>query len=179
MTNEEKKAYRKAYYEKNKAALLVKQRVRNKANYQAKPETYAARSKAWREANPERMMELQINHRLANSEVLVARSKEWYAANKPRAAAQSRMQKLKTYGLTEEQYQAMLTEQGGKCAICGSAHGLASKMYPLYVDHCHTTGLVRGLLCQRCNAGLGMFQDRKDLIDKAALYLSKSSCGAT
>lgn len=173
------KAYRKAYYEANKPALLSKQRVRNKLNYQAKPETYAARSKAWREANPERMVELQVNHRLANPELLIARSREWYAANKPRAAAQSRKQKLKTYGLTEIQYQAMLAAQDGKCAICGSAHGLASKMYPLYVDHCHATGRVRGLLCQRCNAGLGMFQDRKDLIDKAALYLSKSLSGAT
>lgn len=179
VTSEAKKAYLKAYYEKNKEALLVKQRLRNRKNYQAKTAEYAARGRAWKEANPERMKELQQNHRVSNGEVLIARSREWYAANKPRAAAQARTQKLKSYGLDEAQYQAMLTEQGGKCAICGSRHGLASRSYPLYVDHCHTTGKVRGLLCQRCNAGLGMFQDQLELINKAALYLSKSSSGAT
>lgn len=179
MTSEAKKAYTRAYYEKNKDALLVKQRIRNQKNYQAKPAEYAARGKAWRAANPERMRELQENHRIANGEVLIARSREWYAANKPRAAAQARAQKLKSYGLDEAQYQAMLAEQDGKCAICGSQHGLASRAYPLYVDHCHSTGQVRGLLCQRCNAGLGMFRDQLELVNKAALYLSRSLSGAT
>lgn len=179
MTKEEKRLYLKAYYEKNKIALLIKQRMRNKRNYEAKPEAYAARSEAWRAANPERMKELQLNYRLANPGVTITRSREWYAANKPRAAMQARIKKLASYGLTEAQYQAMLEGQDGKCAICGSRHGLASKKHPLYVDHCHSTGKVRGLLCNRCNAGLGMFQDQPALLVRALNYLSKSSSGAT
>lgn len=77
------------------------------------------------------------------------------------------------YGLTKEAYEEMLSTQGGACAICGgtaigSPHGDS-----LYVDHCHKSGAVRGLLCHRCNAGLGFFKDDPDKVLNAAEYLMK------
>ena len=69
------------------------------------------------------------------------------------------------YGITEEQYQAMLAKQGGKCAICQET------MTKVCVDHCHETKIVRGLLCDRCNTGLGKFRDDAGLIRRALEYL--------
>lgn len=77
-------------------------------------------------------------------------------------------QRLYRYGLTEEQYGEMLARQGGVCAICDSAPGKR----PLAVDHCHESGEVRALLCDGCNAGLGMFKDNPELMAKAIEYLA-------
>jgi hypothetical protein len=75
------------------------------------------------------------------------------------------------YGLSPEQYDEKLAEQDGKCFICGTEAGYNKK--PLYVDHNHTTGAVRKLLCQHCNSGLGMFRESPELLKKAADYLRK------
>lgn len=70
----------------------------------------------------------------------------------------------KFYGLTIEEHSKLFNEQNGKCAIC-------SRETELYVDHCHITGIVRGLLCSKCNFGLGQFQDKIELLKKAIKYL--------
>lgn len=81
------------------------------------------------------------------------------------------------YGITEEEYYELLKKQKGVCKICGNPpskkeHRKNKKNeYYLHVDHCHTTGAVRGLLCNNCNSGLGRFKDRIDLLDKAKDYL--------
>jgi hypothetical protein len=80
------------------------------------------------------------------------------------------------FGLSLEQYHAMVESQKGCCAICNkqelilSVHG---KMRSLAVDHCHATGKVRGLLCTNCNKALGHFKDDVELMSKAIQYLSK------
>lgn len=80
---------------------------------------------------------------------------------------------LKKYGITPEIYQEMFTEQEGKCAICSSGIVSRSKAsYNLFVDHCHETGKVRGLLCHHCNAGLGHFRDNEQTLQKAIEYLN-------
>lgn len=79
----------------------------------------------------------------------------------------------KNYGITPEDYYDMLDEQEGKCKIC-STHIDDIDKHVLYVDHDHNTGNVRGLLCQQCNTGLGMFRDRQDLLLKAKEYLDDS-----
>ncbi len=72
------------------------------------------------------------------------------------------------YGITEEDYLRMREAQNGRCAICRMTAGL------LRVDHDHSTGLVRGLLCHNCNVGLGHFKDNIELIDSAKRYLDAS-----
>lgn len=171
--------YSKAYYEKNKERLLARQKIRSKENYLANKPAYRARAAAWKEANPERARELQKMYSAKNAEKIKTRSKEWYANNKARAATNARSVKLKMYGLTPEEYQTLLESQNHRCAICGAQDALDGKSNRMYVDHCHTTKAVRGLLCQKCNAGLGMFKDDVVMLNKAIAYLNRSSSGAT
>lgn len=89
------------------------------------------------------------------------------AANRKQRKADTRRYQLARYGLTQQQYDNMLASQGGVCAIC-----LAEPVdRPLSVDHCHSTGVVRGLLCHGCNVGLGYYRDAPDLLRAAACYL--------
>lgn len=69
------------------------------------------------------------------------------------------------YGITPEQYERMVIEQDGKCAIC-------EEKQPLLVDHDHRTGKLRKLLCRKCNSLLGMCDDNTDKLQKAAAYLN-------
>lgn len=85
-----------------------------------------------------------------------------------RAAA--RRKRLRQYGLTEQDYERMLIEQDGKCAICGAEEpGAWGGSMP--VDHDHETGKVRKLLCHNCNGGLGQFGDDPDRLLAAAIYV--------
>lgn len=75
----------------------------------------------------------------------------------------------KSYGLSVEKYDEILSTQKGCCAICGT-HQMKLKK-TLFVDHCHTTGKVRGLLCHNCNTILGHAKDREDILKNAIKYL--------
>lgn len=76
------------------------------------------------------------------------------------------------WGLTPEEYTAMLERQGGGCAICGAAKADKAGRN-LMVDHCHSGGHIRGLLCTNCNNGLGRFRDQPELLAKAIEYLER------
>ena len=89
----------------------------------------------------------------------------------PQISARHRAYKIeRQYGLTKEQVDAMRESQNGKCAICSDAL-VQAKKGGLAIDHCHATGKVRGLLCHRCNTGLGLFRDRPELLIRAAEYV--------
>lgn len=97
-----------------------------------------------------------------------------YPRNKARSRRVNNRQRLRRYGMTPADKAAMLREQESVCAICGLDVDV------LCVDHCHSTGIVRGLLCHKCNWGLGMFDDDLDLLAAATSYLVNSrlrSCG--
>lgn len=72
------------------------------------------------------------------------------------------------YGITADQWADLQVVQQGCCAICERPLGDG---YYTTLDHCHSTGRVRGLLCQNCNAGLGKFLDSPDILIRAAEYL--------
>jgi Autographiviridae endonuclease VII len=74
------------------------------------------------------------------------------------------------YGISLEQFTAILESQGGTCAIC-SGPPMGSGTY--HVDHDHATGQIRGLLCHKCNVSLGMVQDSVEHLQKLIDYLSK------
>jgi len=80
-------------------------------------------------------------------------------------------QVLRKYGMTLEDYDRMVAEQDGKCAICGREGGADNTKKRLAVDHCHETNLVRGLLCTNCNQGIGNFKDDSEVIKMAVAYL--------
>lgn len=80
--------------------------------------------------------------------------------------------RFKRYGITKEQYYSMLEAQGGACSICGAKEPGAG--HPeLYIDHDHSTGNVRGLLCRDCNLMLGYSKDSIDNLSKGIDYIKK------
>jgi hypothetical protein len=83
---------------------------------------------------------------------------------------------LKKYSLTPEEYYKLLEDQEGKCKICKSEEShRTGTSYKLFVDHCHRTKKVRGLLCHHCNVGLGHFKDSVNLLETAKEYLNEHS----
>lgn len=106
-------------------------------------------SRAWAQKNPER----------------VRKSKEIYRQRY--AGTRINGYRLKyRYGITLEDHKQLFASQDGKCAICCEAFDKTP-----HVDHCHKTGSVRGLLCDRCNRGLGYFKDSPVLLIEASKYL--------
>ena len=95
-----------------------------------------------------------------------ARASRSYRKRKP---ATMRRAALKVHGLTLEDYDRMFDRQRGLCLIC---HQPSPKN--LHVDHDHDSGKVRGLLCMRCNVGMGSFDDDPERLFAAALYLEGS-----
>ena len=93
--------------------------------------------------------------------------REWYKKNKNSVFDRIR---INEYGLSPEQYLQLLAEQGNKCPVCGTDL-TGHRKYA--VDHCHKTGRVRGILCPKCNTGLGHFKDDPELLNKAADYLRR------
>lgn len=95
------------------------------------------------------------------------------AYNKSRNWADAPIKKsyrlMKEYGITLEQYNQMFQEQKGCCAICGIHQQELGRT--LAVDHSHTSSTVRGLLCDKCNLGLGLFRDNPSLLLSAVSYL--------
>jgi len=77
-----------------------------------------------------------------------------------------------TYGINLEDFEDFLRQQDGKCAICKIDQKDFKKR--MSVDHDHKTGLIRGLLCDKCNRGLGHFSDSQDLMLKAIEYLNNN-----
>lgn len=82
-----------------------------------------------------------------------------------------------TYGLAEDDYEAMAEIQEYTCAICYQPETKKrddGTEQPLSVDHDHETGRVRGLLCHRCNVALGLFRDDVESLKRAVEYLGGS-----
>jgi hypothetical protein len=126
-----------------------------------------ARRKAAYRANPRAAIERVMQWRAKNPEQYAARQRAYKESGK-KAIADRKSHLKRKYGLTVEQYDAMLGAQGGVCAICGEKPGDLT----LHVDHHHESGAVRKLLCVRCNNALGLFQESHELFQAAADYLN-------
>lgn len=87
-----------------------------------------------------------------------------------RGSARRNTYLLRTYGLTNDQYEMLLASQGGVCAICEEPPDTDRA---LSVDHCHRGGHVRGILCDRCNHAIGLMRDDPRIANKAVEYLLK------
>ena len=75
------------------------------------------------------------------------------------------------YNITLDEYNNLLIKQNNSCAICGRADPTG---YNWHVDHDHTTGKVRGLLCSKCNQGLGLFDENTNSLNRAIKYLNEN-----
>lgn len=112
-----------------------------------------------------------------NKRVINEQQKIWYQKHKTKVIKNSRIYAMKKlYGLTPDDYNQMLEEQNFSCALC-TRHASEFKR-ALFVDHDHTTGVVRGLLCAKCNLGLGNLGDSIEGLERAVDYLKKETIDA-
>lgn len=81
------------------------------------------------------------------------------------------------YGLDGKTFDAILAKQKGECPVCGVRLTFGRGSTAAHVDHDHTTGRVRGLLCSNCNRGLGCFKDSPEALTRALQYLKENTDG--
>ncbi len=149
---EDARAWEREYYKKHRPEKLE----------------YARR---WAAAHPGRRTGASRKYRAEHLEESRAYSRKYTARDRADSPDKHRAYNLKyrckKLGITVEQHNALVVEQGETCAICG----MHTKK--LVTDHNHKTGGVRGLLCDHCNWGLGHFKDNQAILKLAIEYLSK------
>lgn len=119
------------------------------------------------EARKEQLRNAQQKWRLDHPQENSTRSRDYRTQYRTAHRDQIALRTIeKKYGLTPEQFDDLKKKQEDRCAICGDPA-------PLSVDHDHQTNEVRGLLCRKCNWGLGQFRDDPALLLKAAEYLGR------
>lgn len=96
-----------------------------------------------------------------------------YGRTHKRHPSKRRVATLRTYGLTPEAYDAAVAEQGGLCALCGLPPEGRGRGDRLHVDHSHTSGQVRSLLCGKCNTLLGLADEDPAVLQAAIDYLNR------
>jgi hypothetical protein len=148
--------YNKKYYADNRE----RERARSLVWYNANKDRRRANGKEWRAKNPDRVR--------ANNERWQKANPEAYARIVYRRVLNARCKK---FGITTDQYYKMLADQAGKCAICKRDETDNGK--DLAIDHDHSTGRVRGLLCHHCNAALGHVSDNVDHLQRMIAYLKE------
>jgi len=126
-------------------------------------------NKNWQKNNKERYKtskkEAQNKRKLDNPE-------KYYAERRKNARKNQKWSYIKRqYNLTKDQYFLMLDLQNSRCKICNNIFENSAKTH---IDHDHNTGKVRGILCQKCNHGLGMFNDNIQLFYNAIQYLQQN-----
>ena len=127
-----------------------------KARYDRDPSIAIRRVQEWQRNNPERLRAWQAEYR-----------------NRPeRKRAMRDLYYRRTFGITADDVDALIEKQGGVCVICGRT---PDRLSSWHVDHCHATGVVRGILCIDCNQGIGKFHEDPARLRAAAAYLESAS----
>jgi hypothetical protein len=139
-----------AWHYANKKAAKERAQIWDLKN----PGKRAAQNKAWYKAHPNYKKTWREKTKKADPK----RWKDWNRDVKLRAA----------YGISLAKFNEMLKAQGGGCAVC---RGPANGMGTFHVDHDHTTGVIRGLLCHSCNCALGLMKEDPKLLRKLIRYI--------
>lgn len=161
MTPENKRAYHREYYHKNKnngftsdwIAAKEKRRQYRLANYERIREQEKRSKEKRREVDREHAREYARRMRKENPKLMRDRTR--------------RSDLKRKYKKTETELFELFSRQGFSCACCGTTNA------KWHVDHCHTTKVVRGILCQPCNLMLGHAEDNSAVLRAAADYLEK------
>lgn len=125
-----------------------------------------------RRENPEHMRAICAKSREKNRPALAAKQRD---RNKRLPNEQYEVKLRNLYGMTREQFDIMFESQNRCCAICQSPlQPRVNRKTGTNIDHCHTTGKVRGILCLLCNLGLGQYRDNPALLRAAAEYLENN-----
>lgn len=116
------------------------------------------------------------DHYTKNKRLSIEKAKRWAERNPEKRKDIAYKSRLKRdFGITLEQYKEMLVGQNGRCKICNSeGSGGRSTKYKLFVDHCHKTNKIRGLLCMKCNSGIAYFNDQPERLLAAIKYLERT-----
>jgi len=149
------KEYKAQWYRDNKDR--IKDRVRENCK-----KWYQRTKFARREANRKRKHDWDVKNRDRE----LKKKKENYRNNK--LAIREWILKKK-YNISLLEYEVLLNKQNGCCAICGKHQ--TQFTISLSVDHNHITGKIRGLLCHKCNRGIGLFDDSPETMERASFYL--------
>ena len=177
-SEDEKRAYRRDYYLRNKERLSEQNRIWRENN----ADKIKVNLQNYYQDNKEKTREYKKRYAKENKEAIKARCKAWYAKNRDSQLASSKARRienkdsilsnkrLKKYGISAEQWDALFASQNYCCAVCSSASPNTSRQ-TWHTDHCHVTGEVRGILCAPCNVGLGRFKDDVDVLNNAIAYL--------
>jgi len=132
-------------------------------------------SKKYQSENKEKCKEAWARYRIKHREKRLEYCRE-YRKNNPekfkeydKIGNQKKRQKL--YGISPEQFDTLLENQGDRCIVC-STNSPGKKGW--CVDHCHETGRIRGILCGKCNMGIGLFDDSTEILKKVISYLESN-----
>lgn len=149
-STEAQKAYQAKWRREDRAKNPEKYRSAAKERYREKKDTILEQGKRYREANKE-----QISKRRQTR----------YFSHQPEVRKHNALKA--NYGIGLDEYQTMYEAQNGCCGICFKPYET------LDVDHDHVTNEVRGLLCQRCNKGIGLLLEDETILKSAITYLGK------
>jgi hypothetical protein len=174
--------YSKRYAELNREKIAEAKKL----DYQNNREKIIERQRNWYNANKEKRALHAKKYREANKEKEAAAQKRWREANPEKVAASlARLkatpaykmrklnERLRKFGITGVQYAAMVTAQDNKCGACRNDKPAPGSTKRWAVDHCHTSGRVRGLLSQSCNLTLGNKSDNVATLEALIVYLKK------
>lgn len=152
-----------------------------KANPEKAKESAKKSIAKWRKKNPDKVKEGNAEQYRKNRERDIKRKQKWYAKNTERGResgrrwARNNKEKLralrikKDYGISVEEYNSLIVGAGTLCPICRKSFG----EIPPCIDHDHSTGKIRGVICRRCNLGIGLFKESIDAFLNAVEYLRK------
>jgi Recombination endonuclease VII len=175
-----REASRKRYQEKPEEIKKY-----NQERYQKNKDKIYETQKRWEQKNPEAKKEIKKRYRETHREELREKGRIYAKKNRKRQSAYRRElrkdpiyrknEKLKDkYGITLEDYNNMVDSQLNKCLICKNEFSESGNNFSgPCIDHSHMTGKIRGLLCRRCNAGIGGFDDDCRLLEISLSWLDK------
>jgi len=195
-SKEEANEYAKKYYQEHKEEIALKAREYREKNrdevkeyakicskknkdkrcltskewYYNNKDEALLKNKEWRDNNKDHRALYSKNYREDNRERLSEYFKDW--RSQPYTAYRIRIGILRNkYGVTEELLSNMLNDQRGCCKTCGDSLIYSDSKTNYHIDHCHTTGTVRGLLCHSCNVSLGHLKENIDTLRNMIAYL--------
>jgi hypothetical protein len=173
----------KRYREKNREEIAAKRRAWRVAHkeeiksnsreyYVENQDVLRAKKEAYRLANREEINRRQRAGWWANRKERLMGNAAYYATHKEEMKAVTRKRK---YGLSQDDFNAMLEKQGMACAVCHKNVWPGKRLS--HIDHDHKTGKVRGILCSHCNTALGLMNDSLDIIKAMEGYVRKNQKG--
>ena len=134
--------------------------------------SHSEKSRRWYFENREKYLKAHEKWYNKNRKTVIVKNRKWREGNIERYKKMQMNNNLKkNYNITIETYEEIYRNQNGVCAICEKLN-ISGKR--LAVDHNHSTGKIRGLLCNKCNTGLGNFNDNSEFLFKASEYLKQN-----